>query len=162
MCSRVRCAKPSSPGFKLCDDHRNLYRVQANTRRKRLVSNGVCTKCMEPCEGSRCSQCKLIHNLNNRTRRHIARDEVITVYGGHKCVCCGETGKRFLTIDHINNDGNKHRKDLGSPDSEVLYRWLKKHNYPPGFQVLCWNCNIGKMLNGGVCPHVDGKTTNTV
>jgi len=24
---------------------------------------------------------------------------------------------------------------------------------PAGFQVLCFNCNIGKQLNDGTCPH---------
>lgn len=34
-----------------------------------------------------------------------------------------------------------------------MYRWLMKNKYPSGFQVLCWNCNMGKQINGGVCPH---------
>jgi len=34
-----------------------------------------------------------------------------------------------------------------------IHRWLKKHKYPDGFQVLCFNCNVGKYLNKGTCPH---------
>jgi hypothetical protein len=30
---------------------------------------------------------------------------------------------------------------------------LKKRGYPPGYRVLCFNCNRGRYLNGGVCPH---------
>ncbi len=37
------------------------------------------------------------------------RTQVINSYGG-SCVCCGETELVFLSIDHINNDGDKHRK----------------------------------------------------
>ncbi len=36
---------------------------------------------------------------------------------------------------------------------------------PEGFQVLCWNCNLGKYYNGGVCPHrgaVDTTATRRV
>jgi hypothetical protein len=59
--------------------------------------------------------------------------------------------KEFLQIDHVNNDGAEHRKQLGRGGSR-LYQWLRKHNFPTGFQVLCANCNRGKALLG-VCPH---------
>lgn len=61
----------------------------------------------------------------------------------------------FLQIDHINNDGKEHRKASGCGSGEAMYRWLKKNNYPAGFQVLCCNCNYAKMKYGE-CPH--GKT----
>ncbi len=69
-----------------------------------------------------------------------------------KCKCCGESIERFLTIDHINNDGREHRK-TNNEARKNLYKWLIKNNYPDGFQVLCYNCNCGKALNNGVCPH---------
>jgi hypothetical protein len=28
-----------------------------------------------------------------------------------------------------------------------------KQGFPDGFQTLCFNCNVGKYKNGGVCPH---------
>lgn len=31
--------------------------------------------------------------------------------------------------------------------------WLARHKYPEGFQLLCWNCNCGRAINGGICPH---------
>ena len=60
---------------------------------------------------------------------------------------------RFLSIDHINNDGATHRKDnrFRGPN---IYSWLKAHNYPKDrFQVLCYNCNLAKAHCGGICPH---------
>ena len=67
-----------------------------------------------------------------------------------KCACCGEHCLRLLTIDHINNDGNSHRKsDKGA---RYLISWLSKNNFPAGFQVLCFSCNWGKYWYG-VCPH---------
>lgn len=74
---------------------------------------------------------------------------VFEAYGGAKCRCCGESIYEFLTIDHMDNDGAKHRAAIGSH----LYRWLIEHDYPEGFQVLCFNCNAGKHRNGGICPH---------
>lgn len=73
------------------------------------------------------------------------------------CECCGESQILFLSLDHKNNDGNKHRKTLRAGGT-TLYAWLKKNNYPAIFQVLCHNCNMGKAQNAGVCPHKDGAT----
>ena len=35
-----------------------------------------------------------------------------------------------------------------------MWEWTMKNNYPDYLQILCWNCNLGKSLNGGTCPHV--------
>jgi len=78
-------------------------------------------------------------------------------YGGYKCACCGETEPKFLSIDHINNDGAKHKREFNLRTGDEVYRWLVKNGFPPGFQVLCMNCNWGKRFNGNVCPHVAGK-----
>lgn len=92
-------------------------------------------------------------NQLNRKSDQRRRDEVIDAYGG-KCTCCGETRREYLTIDHINGDGRKQKREIGllSSDSRGLYRWLRQNNYPEGFQVLCFNCNCGKG-NYSVCPH---------
>lgn len=92
--------------------------------------------------------------LKAQYERHSARmrefrREVLGAYGG-KCTCCGEATFEFLTIDHINNDGAQHRKEVG--ESWAIYRWLKKQGYPDGFQVLCFNCNCAKQFSGQ-CPH---------
>lgn len=95
----------------------------------------------------------------NKKHRLKLKRQVMDAYGG-ACACCGETELTFLTIDHINDDGAEHRRQLaaekggswgqaGSP----TYRWLRDNGFPEGFQVLCANCNCGKQWNGGVCPH---------
>ena len=38
-----------------------------------------------------------------------------------------------------------------------IYSWLIRNNYPEGFQVLCYNCNLGKAHNNGICPHKKGN-----
>lgn len=61
-----------------------------------------------------------------------------------KCAACGFSDIRALDLDHINNDGADHRRDhLGRRTAcgGSTYSWLKRNNYPSGFQVLCRNCN---------------------
>ena len=84
------------------------------------------------------------------------RLECLIHYSGGipKCVCCGETEIKFLGIDHINNDGAKHRKQL-SRGSRITY-WLKRQGYPKGYQVMCHNCNLAKGFYG-ICPHKKHK-----
>lgn len=74
--------------------------------------------------------------------------DIINKYGG-KCECCGETNPKFLSVDHIKGKGNEHRKTIGTVS---IYIWLRKNNYPSGFQILCYNCNNAKAY-WGVCPH---------
>ena len=89
--------------------------------------------------------------IDRRCRAKL-RQTVIQAYGG-KCTCCGIDDWRFLSIDHINNDGATHRKDRKF-SSASIYGWLKAQGYPKdNFQVLCYNCNLAKAHCGGVCPH---------
>jgi hypothetical protein len=76
---------------------------------------------------------------------------ILSHYGGQICACCGETGFEFLSIDHINGDGSKHRAQL-KKEGISFYRWLEKNNWPVGFRVLCMNCNFS-MGHYGYCPH---------
>jgi ribosomal protein L37AE/L43A len=92
-------------------------------------------------------------NRDNQKRRDEVRDIVYRAYGGYKCSCCGETEPTFLSIDHINNDGAKHKREHRLRTGEQMYRWLARNKFPKGFQVLCMNCQWGKRNNNGVCPH---------
>jgi hypothetical protein len=60
---------------------------------------------------------------------------------GGVCQICGESEKEFLTIDHINDDGNKERH-MGSLGwkRKILDGTFDKSRY----QVLCHNCNVGR------------------
>ena len=64
------------------------------------------------------------------------------------CAMCGFEDIRALCLDHINNDGADHREKLvGDRRGSIgggIYRWIKKHGYPKGLQVLCANCNMIK------------------
>jgi hypothetical protein len=87
--------------------------------------------------------------------------ECFRAYGefNPKCACCGESQYKFLSIDHVNNDGHLDKKtDRKRRRGGIgLYRYLRKRGFPDKdrYQVLCMNCNHGKMLNNGICPHKD-------
>lgn len=70
------------------------------------------------------------------------------------CNCCGEKELKFLSIDHVNGGGNEHRRSMGRVDGKGgnISHWIRKNNFPDGFQVLCHNCNMAKGFYG-VCPH---------
>jgi hypothetical protein len=90
-----------------------------------------------------------------RGYRNSFKDKVFAHYG-EECACCGEKGRAFLTLDHIDNNGAEHRRELGggrSTSTDKTWRWLVTNNFPEGFQILCYNCNCGKRDNGGICPH---------
>ena len=93
---------------------------------------------------------------NNEIKRKATRNLRITVLthysnGKLECLCCGVKHVEFLTIDHINGGGTKHRKEIGVGGSSI-YQWLKNNNYPKGFQTLCFNCNCSTGMLG-YCPH---------
>ena len=76
------------------------------------------------------------------------------------CACCGETDEEVLSIDHIGGEGRKHRRDTGAY-GKMFYVHLRKIGFPPGYRVLCWNCNFSYGLYGN-CPHNDVYVLNEV
>lgn len=80
--------------------------------------------------------------------------EVLTKYAnGHpRCACCFVAEISFLCIDHKLGNGNKHRASIKCGGGHKFYNWLKKEEYPEGYQVLCFNCNSAKWILGE-CPH---------
>lgn len=112
------------------------------------VSAGLCSRCLKnPLHSGKCCR-ECISKLKDS--REEIRDMVFCAYGGYECVCCGESEKSFLSIDHIENNGNLLRKEQGS--GNPFYKWLIKNEYPEGYQVLCMNCQFGKS-KFGICPH---------
>lgn len=86
------------------------------------------------------------------------KKEVINEYGG-KCECCGQDIWQFLTIDHVGNWGNQHRKIIGNRGGKTIYQWLKKNLYPKdNFRLLCYNCNCSIGFHG-FCSHEFGHNS---
>lgn len=92
----------------------------------------------------------------DKTKRNQARvkDLVYAAYGGYICACCKETEPMFLSIDHVDNDGAAERRSgVYKGGGSAFYNYVKKQGFPPKYQVLCMNCQVGKHKNKGVCPH---------
>lgn len=87
-------------------------------------------------------------NEQTKARWHKLRSDFLKLYGG-VCVCCGESEPKFLTLDHVNNDGKKHRSQSGN---FKIYQDAIAVRDDTRFQILCWNCNCAKG-SWGVCPH---------
>lgn len=120
-------------------DRQNEYR---NARSARERQAGMCAKCLaRPAEIGRC--CKRCYTYQHFQIDKI-RDEVFAAYG-NICAVCGESHPAFLAIDHINGGGAAQRRVTGG--GHRLYLWLRKNNFPSGYQVLCHNHNWLKYVN---------------
>lgn len=84
------------------------------------------------------------------------REELFRVYGNN-CVCCGEKIPLFLTLEHRNGGG---KKDFKKYNSQGVYKNAIKEKDKIKYEILCWNCNQGKRLNNGICPHKQRKILN--
>ena len=100
---------------------------------------------------SGCKEC------NNNARKARFREERLAALmhysgGNLQCVCCGQRIVEFLGLDHINNVGAAHRREVGG-GGRLFYTWLRKTGYTyEGLVVACHNCNMARAMYGQ-CPH---------
>ena len=166
--SKGLCTKCGSnvQGKTLCKDCAAIQGSRRRIARATRRTVGLCSHCGKyPPKSARawCEKCLSISRRNNATpaaracsKRTFERIKLAAFSAyGNACACCGESESLFLEIDHVHNDGHRHRVRGRRAKGYDLYLWLKRENYPPGFQVLCSNCNQGKRRNGGTCPHKD-------
>lgn len=104
------------------------------------------------------SHCKECHNKRSRERHHRYKIEALRHYSGGvpSCSCCGELHVEFLSFDHVEGGGSHHRRTVKST-TDMAY-WLRKQGYPPGYRVMCMNCNTSLGFHG-YCPHSRSITT---
>jgi hypothetical protein len=136
-----RKAKSVGGKCQTCIDKTSKQSQKIRSRRKK---DNLCTSCggSNPVN-TKCQQC-----IDKTKDLRESRKQAVFDYYGRVCNCCGEDFELFLQIDHVNNDGYEHRKEIG-PD---IYRWLVANGFPDeGFQVLCANCNFAKKYTGH-CP----------
>lgn len=85
-----------------------------------------------------------------RALRRKKREEALRAYGG-ECACCGEAQYEFLALDHIEGGGGRERRELQVWGSAFTAH-LTREGFPPGYRVLCHNCNSALGYHG-YCPH---------
>lgn len=99
---------------------------------------------------------KVSISVKAKNRNDYKRFQCLSYYSSGKIECaeCGLwENPEALCIDHINNDGAEHRKLICRDNSNKqsgagirLYTILINNNFPPGYQVLCYNCNWTKEI----------------
>lgn len=94
---------------------------------------------------------KLRRNVVSKKWVEKLKFEVMSHYG--PCYCCGENRLVFLTIDHVDGGGLKHKKELNVVGYR-FYVWLRDNNYPEDVKLrsACMNCNFATRF-GSICPH---------
>ncbi len=139
----------------ICEAIKNLdeYYLISGTQKTR----SECKKCSISHDREYSKKVRKKYPLLEAERRLLNRkntaDKVFSHYGEF-CICCNENNRIFLTIDHMENNGHEHRKEIrGNGLGHNFYLWLIRNNFPNEFQTLCRNCNWGKFRNYGVCPH---------
>lgn len=148
------CGKQPAPGRKKCAECLRKFNEKSKRWREKAITSGLCVMCggANDVAGRYCSRCK----ARRKAERDDLKLQVYEAYGGTVCRCCGETTVEFLTLDHVNNDGAKHRRQQSGRQNgfcgQSISRWLRKNGFPPGFQVLCMNCNFAR-AKFGECPH---------
>lgn len=150
----AKCSRPAIEGKSLCSLYRDLERAYSHRVTAQRKAAGMCLAkgCSVPVSkpsNSYCEEHRDRSRVCNRERLQRIKREVLEHYGQSRCACCGETRLEFLSIDHVFGGGRKHRESLGIGN---MCDWLKKQNFPDGFQVLCMNCNFAKGRFGR-CPH---------
>ena len=96
-----------------------------------------------------------------RNQWRVLKAKIFESYGC-RCVCCGITEARFLTVDHIQRDGGQHRRLLspgrGRRGSWKIYADIVRQGCPKDrYRILCMNCNWATRM-GKPCPHEDQRT----
>ncbi len=126
-------------------DEINKKRREYNKKPEVLERKKECEKKWRDNNKEKVKERNKVYSKKNRDKNR----ELVFNHYGKQCSCCGEKELKFLSIDHINGKGTKHRKKI----KNQTYIWLIKNNYPKGFQTLCFNCNWGRYRNNGICPH---------
>lgn len=102
-------------------------------------SRYICTPCRNIREKEDYS--KDVNCAQRSKERYIKIKKELFNYYNDKCNLCGLDNHTMLTIDHVNNDGFKHRKNQSN-----MYKWLLDNVGIDGYQLLCFNCNCSKNI----------------
>jgi len=138
------CGKPHDRNGTVCLNCSLVVKKLRNTRREA----GLCVHCGSPDRielYQYCEQCRDKNRKKDRKKYAKLKAQILQAYRG-QCQHCGEDNPDFLQIDHVNDDGNTHRRSLSGKNQGCnIYTWLRKNGFPKeGFQLLCANCNTAK------------------
>lgn len=145
-----RCGGQPIEGKTRCSKCHQEHLSQGNRHRKARIAAGLCRICWvkNRTTTTMCDDCAAIQRDREKRRYQTWRDACIVAYGG-RCKCCGTGNRKYLQLDHVNNDGAEHRKEIANGRKGCLYRWAVRQNFPDRLQLLCANCHQAKTTCGG-------------
>jgi hypothetical protein len=90
----------------------------------------------------------------SKGRKRAAHKHIAIMRYGGACVCCGESGTVFLTLDHVQGGGSEELRTMSGAQQKRGGFWKAacREGFPPRFQLMCMNCNTAK-ASGSECPH---------
>jgi len=140
------CGKqPRYNGTTRCEECNQQLRDRVTALHNRRIASGRCGRCGDHVLVTGYRRCQTCID-EGRARHATLKLKVLSAYGGPVCNGCGETEVAVLQMDHTNGGGNKHAAEIANGDAvrgrSKMYKWLRDNNFPPGFRVLCSNCNI--------------------
>lgn len=154
VCPRGFCKRKRTPGFKSCE----TCRAKARARHTKIVTDpdkgAELTKVRADYYARRKADPEWVKKSRAARRKSYVNLKrlVYSAYGGFKCACCGIDKEEFLSIDHITPIGVAGRRSAKHGTGNTFYQWLKRNGFPPGFRVLCHNCNFA-LGHYKYCPH---------
>lgn len=128
-----------------CINLTNKERYHSSPSMRERVKRSTATYYSKNIERVRLYNQKLAYNYKLLVVQHYSN-------GSNSCQCCGEKHLEFLSLDHINGNGNAHRRTIKMKSGWTFYKWVINNNYPTGYRILCHNCNQAHG-NFGNCPH---------
>ena len=95
-------------------------------------------------------KCRVVPTRHAANQRRYRTEARLAAYNklGNICLCCGETRIEFLTIDHVNGNGQEDRKN---GPQEMMLRIINSQDVSD-WRILCFNCNLA-LSAYGYCPH---------
>jgi hypothetical protein len=106
------------------------------------------------------------HRAYVNNQREEKKIRVLTHYGkGVELKCCWRgclvCDVDMLSIDHVNDDGAKHRRNMKGNRvyfaGKEMYQWLESQGFPEGFQTLCMNHQVKKQRMKNRADRLDSK-----
>jgi len=110
------------------DDYRRWY--DANKERARAMKAANMRRYR--------AQSRERYAAQSRKAKRRLREMLLELFG-RKCVLCGFSDERALTLDHINNNGAEERAEIG--ERGVYYRALKPE-FRSEYRMICMNCQF--------------------
>jgi hypothetical protein len=92
---------------------------------------------------------KYLQSFKNKYKK--LKEKILEIYG-KQCECCGESITEFLTLEHKDGNGSKHRKQHKGSYVKIYQDAIMAKDKRK-YGILCFNCNSIQLF-GIKCPHI--------